>query len=117
MQSALQVFFVGMSVYGWLSWTRSADRRRVARRPVAACLAPRRRARLITLLSFVQRAPARRRNPRGLAAARFADHLVQPARHLARGARQLENWLYWIVIDGVLVFLFLRAGTAVPWRC
>ena len=24
MQSALQVFFVGMSVYGWLSWTRSA---------------------------------------------------------------------------------------------
>ena len=24
MQSALQVFFVGMSVYGWLRWTRSA---------------------------------------------------------------------------------------------
>src|SRR3954466_5451797 len=24
MQSALQVFFVGMAVYGWLSWTRSA---------------------------------------------------------------------------------------------
>src|SRR5512134_678769 len=25
MHSALQVFFVGMSLYGWLSWTRSAQ--------------------------------------------------------------------------------------------
>jgi len=105
MQSALQVFFVGMSVYGWLSWTRSAAQGELPvglwpySRHVAAAL-------VVTLLAFLS---AQVLAAETKAAWPLLDSLTTGFSLLATwlAARaKLENWLYWIVIDGVLVFLF-----------
>ncbi len=105
MQAALQVFYVGMSVYGWWSWSRSSSSGELTvgvwplRWHVVAGL-------VLVAASAAQRVPAAAQQRGRMAHARFIDDLVQPARHLARRARSLENWLYWIVINGVMVFLF-----------
>jgi nicotinamide mononucleotide transporter len=105
MQSGLQVFFVGMSVYGWLSWTRSAEAGELPvgvwplQWHIGAAL-------LVTLLSF---AAAHVLAAETQAAWPLLDSLTTGFSLLATwlAARaKLENWLYWIAIDGVLVFLF-----------
>jgi len=105
MQSALQVFFVGMSVYGWLSWTRSAAQGElpVGLWPVSSHLAA---VLIVIVLSF---AIAHLLAAETQAAWPLLDSLTTGFSLLATwlAARaKLENWLYWIAIDGVLVFLF-----------
>ena len=105
MQSGLQVFFVGMAVYGWFSWTRHLTEGEL---PVGLWPFPRHivAALLITALSF---ATAQLLASRTQAAWPLLDSLTAwfslLATWLAARAK-LENWLYWIVIDGVLVYLF-----------
>ena len=105
MQSALQVFFVGMSVYGWLSWTRSAAQGEL---PVGVWSYPSHliAALVVIALSF---AAAHVLAAETRAAWPLLDSLTTGFSLLATwlAARaKLENWLYWIVIDGVLVYLF-----------
>ena len=88
MQSGLQVFFVGMSVYGWLQL--DAQRRSRANCPSGLGRLPWHLGAALADHAAVvrQRAAARREHRRsGMAAARLADYLVQPARDLARRAR------------------------------
>jgi nicotinamide mononucleotide transporter len=105
MQSALQVFFVGMSVYGWLSWTRSSNEGElpVGVWPHSWHLGA---AVVLIALSFVS---ARLLAAETHAAWPLLDSLTTwfslLATWLAARAR-IENWLYWIAIDGVLVYLF-----------
>ena len=109
MQAGLQVFYVAMSAYGWWNWTRNSGNGEL---PVG--LWPLRwhigAAAGITLLSFL--------SAHWLAGATRAswpllDSLTTwfslLATWLAAKAK-LENWLYWIAIDGVLVFLFYSQG-------
>ena len=105
MQSALQVFFVGMSVYGWVSWTRSS-----ASGELAVGVWPPRwhlgMAFVLVALTFVS---ARLLASETDAAWPLLDSLTTwfslfATWLAARG--KVENWLYWIVIDGVLVYLF-----------
>ena len=105
MQSALQVFFVGMSVYGWVSWSRSSTDRELAvgfwplRLHLGVALV------LIALTFLSAHLLATETN----AAWPLLDSLTTWfslfATWLAARAK-LENWLYWIAIDGVLVYLF-----------
>lgn len=105
MQSALQVFYVVMSAYGWWSWTRSSSQGElnVGRWPIhkhlIAVLA-------IVVLSF---ASARLLATETSAAWPLMDSVTTWfslfATWLAAQAH-LENWLYWIIIDVALVFLF-----------
>ncbi|HEU5134722.1 MAG TPA: nicotinamide riboside transporter PnuC [Steroidobacteraceae bacterium] len=105
MQSALQVFFVGMSVYGWMSWTRSASRGEL---PVGLWPFPwHAGAAIVVTLLAVAIAQVLAAETR--AAWPLLDSLTTGFSLLATwlAARaKLENWLYWIAIDGVLVFLF-----------
>jgi nicotinamide mononucleotide transporter len=112
MQSALQVFFVGMSVYGWWSWTRSSAEGELPvgvwphRWHLAAALA----AVAASLLSAKWLAAETR------AAWPLLDSLTTWFSLLAtwlQARAKIENWLYWIVIDGVLVFLFYETNR--PW--
>jgi nicotinamide mononucleotide transporter len=109
MQAGLQVFFVGMSVYGWMNWTRSAESGEL---PVT--LWPIRWHLLaavgFTLLSFLS---ARLLAEESRAAWPLLDSLTVWFSLLATwlvARAKLENWLYWIVIDVVLVFLFYDRG-------
>src|SRR5204863_9994670 len=101
--------FVGMSVYGWWSWSRSAEQGElpISLWPLswhvgAACA--------ITLLAVLS---AHVLATETGAAWPLLDSLTTGFSLLATwlAARaKLENWLYWIVIDGALVFLFYAQG-------
>jgi nicotinamide mononucleotide transporter len=105
MQSGLQIFFVGMSLYGWLNWTRGAAQGELPvgvwrlEWHVGAAI-------VMTLLSLLS---ARVLASETHAAWPLLDSLTTwfslLATWLAARAR-LENWLYWVVIDTLLAFLF-----------
>ncbi|MEO8065079.1 MAG: nicotinamide riboside transporter PnuC [Pseudomonadota bacterium] len=112
MQAGLQVFYVGMSVFGWWSWTRSAVEGDVpvgvwphSRHLVAALV--------LTALSFVTaHFLARETDAAWPLLDSFTTWFSLLATWLQTRAR-LENWLYWIAIDVVLVFLFYARDR--PW--
>jgi nicotinamide mononucleotide transporter len=105
MQSALQVFFVGMAVYGWWSWTRSAAQGEL---PVGVWPASWHLGAAVAIVAL------------SLLSAHWLAAETQAAWPLLDSATtwfsllatwlaaraKLENWIYWIAIDGVLVFLF-----------
>jgi nicotinamide mononucleotide transporter len=105
MQAGLQVFYVGMAAYGWWSWKRSSAQGElpIGTWPLAAHLAA---AAVLTAVSFA--------SAHWLQFGNFADWPLLDsltvwfsllATWLAARAR-IENWLYWIVINPVMVFLF-----------
>jgi nicotinamide mononucleotide transporter len=109
MQASLNVFFVGMSAYGWWSWTSSSAQGEVPVRVwrlgwhIAAVL-------VVLALSF---SSARWLATETDAAWPLLDSLTTWFSLLATWLQArafLENWLYWIAIDGVLVFLFYARG-------
>ena len=105
MQAGLQVFYVGMAAYGWWSWKRSSAEGELAigTWPVSAHLAA---AVILTALSFASAYWLRFGN---FAAWPLLDSLTTwfslLATWLAARAK-IENWLYWIVINAAMVFLF-----------
>ncbi len=107
MQAGLQVFYVGMAVYGWWSWKRSSTTGElvVGTWPLKAHLAA---AAVLVALSFGSAYWLRFGN---FAAWPLLDSLTTwfslLATWLAARAR-IENWLYWIVINAVMVFLFFE---------
>ena len=105
MQAGLQVFYVGMSVYGWWSWKRhsSEGQLMIGVWPLGWHLGA---ALVLTFLSLVSAYWLR---PADVAAWPLLDSVSTwfslLATWLAARAK-LENWLYWIVINALMVFLF-----------
>jgi nicotinamide mononucleotide transporter len=108
MQSALNVFYVLMAVYGWYTWTQmAAEGGRVQRWPL--------RVHLLALLAIALGSLA---SARWLARETHAawprlDSLTTWASLFATwlvARMQLDNWLYWIAIDAVLAYLFAMQG-------
>ena len=110
MQSGLQVFFVGMGVFGWISWTRSLAQGEV---PVSVWpLQHHLIAAVLIIAVSLGTASLLAANTNAAAWPRL-DSLTTWFSLLATwmAARgKLENWLYWIVIDLVLVFLSYKQG-------
>ena len=109
MQSGLQIFFVGMAVYGWISWTRSAAEGEV---PVSVWPLRNHIVAAVLIAAF-SLATASLLAKYTLAAWPRLDSLTTwfsllATWFVARG--KIENWLYWIVIDLVLVFLSYKQG-------
>jgi len=105
MQAGLQIFYVGMSVYGWWSWKRHSTEGQlmIGVWPLGWHLGA---ALVLTLLSLVSAYWLR---PADVAAWPLLDSASTwfslLATWLAARAK-LENWLYWIVINALMVFLF-----------
>jgi len=112
MQAALQVFYVGMSVYGWRSWRGSA-----AEAPLAVSRWTTRQHALawgaIAVFSLVN----------GWVITRGAETSWVPYLDAAIAwgsvlttwmvARKvLENWLYWVVLDSAMALLAAWQGLA-----
>lgn len=109
MQSALQVYYVGMAFYGWWSWTRNL---RQQQGRIASWRWPRHLAAAVVIL-LLSLASARWLASQFDAAWPFLDSLTTIGSLYATWlvARSvLENWLYWIVLDAMTVFLFARQG-------
>ncbi len=109
MQSLLQVYYVVMGAYGWYSWKRNAeqDEGRIHRWPW-------RRHLWVALLLIAASALSAQYLARETQAAwPLLDSFTTWTSLLATWlvARSvLENWLYWICADVIMVYLFLRQG-------
>jgi nicotinamide mononucleotide transporter len=105
MQASLQVFYVGMSFYGWWSWVRGSSHGEltIGVWPLAWHLVA------ALVLIGVSLLSAYWLRSGDAAAWPLLDSLTTSfsllATWLAARAR-LENWLYWIVINAIMVFLF-----------
>jgi nicotinamide mononucleotide transporter len=105
MQGALNAYYVGMSFYGYWNWTRSSQQGElpVGTLPLRWHLLA---ATVILPLSWLTAGLLARETQ---AAWPLLDSLTTWfslfATWLVARAR-IENWVYWIVIDGVLVYLY-----------
>ena len=106
MQALLQLWYVGMAVYGWRRWSQPQASRigtwplRLHAVGVAASLA-------VSVLV------ARWLASETQAAWPYLDSATTVLSLLATwlvARMKLENWLYWLAIDAVLVFLFAAQG-------
>lgn len=109
MQSMLQVYYVLMAAYGWFSWKRNEEQQggRIFRWPL------RRHLYAVGLIGVVSLLSARLLARETGAAWPLLDSLSTWTSFVATWlvARSvLENWLYWIAADVVMVFLFARQG-------
>lgn len=107
MESALQLFYIGMAVYGWFSWQRQGVNLPVTSWPLAFHALPVLVIALFTLLS-------------GSLLARYSDAAwpymdsfttwgaIITTWMVAR--KVLQNWHYWFVIDSISVLLFFNRG-------
>jgi nicotinamide mononucleotide transporter len=111
MQAALQLFFIGMAIYGWRSWRGGATvpPARVSRWPAARHAVAVGAVALVTLLNG-----ALLSGGHGDAAwVTYADAAIAWGSVLATWlvARKLiENWWYWVVIDLAASVLYGSQG-------
>lgn len=112
MQAALQVFYAGMGVYGWRTWSGTPDSaplaisRWPARHHVLACAA-------ILTVAAVNGALITRQAADGWVP--YLDAAIAWGSVLATWMvtrKILENWLYWIVLDAAMAVLAAWQGLA-----
>lgn len=108
MQSALQASYVAGAIYGWWSWAPDSRPERISTWTL--------RGHLITLSMCVVLSLGLRLLLAGESASPFMDSLVACGGLFATWlvARvYLENWIYWIAIDLVSIWLCLSQGLLV----
>jgi nicotinamide mononucleotide transporter len=112
MQSALQVFYVGMGIYGWRTWSGTAHSA-----PIAVSRWPARYHVLawggIALVTAVNGALIAQRAGTNWVA--YVDAAIAWASVLTTwmvARKILENWLYWVVLDAAMVVLAAWQGLA-----
>jgi len=110
MQSALQVFYAAMAVYGWYRWTRGAQGEDgpavvhtwpVRNHVVALCGICVASVLFALFLSTTAQAMP------------VIDSFVTVAAIVTTwmvAHKLLENWIYWFVIDSVSIYLYLSQG-------
>lgn len=112
MQSALQVFYIAMAVYGYIDWKRGRTEdagviiRRWTIREHAVAVAAVFIATSINGWLLVDTD----------AAAPYLDSFVTWGSVITTwmvARRVLENWLYWVVVDGLAAYLYFSQGLLV----
>jgi len=109
MQACLQAYYVGMAVYGFWHWSREdgAEKKAVTSWPLRAHLVS--WVIIVALSGLTSRYLASETQ----AAWPFLDSLTTWGSLLATWLTaqvKLENWLYWMVLDAISVFLFATQG-------
>lgn len=106
MQSALQIFYVGMAIYGWYQW-RYAGNEGTGVRIHTLTIA--RHIQVIAgisatalLLGWIM---SRTATPFPYAEAFITVAAIVTTIMVAR--KVLENWLYWFVIDSIAIYLYV----------
>jgi nicotinamide mononucleotide transporter len=110
MESGLQLYYLAMAVYGWWQWRAGSDtggelpiRRWAARQHLAA-------AALVLCLSAATGFMLDRHSE---AVMPFLDSFTTWGAVLTTwmvARKILENWLYWLLIDGLSIYLYLDRG-------
>ena len=109
MQGALNAYYVGMSVYGWWNWTRMSGQGELPVRTLALRWHLLAAALLVPLSWFTAGLLARETQAAWPLLDSLTTWFALYATWLVARAR-IENWIYWIAIDGVLVYLYYKQG-------
>lgn len=110
MEAVLQVFYVGMAVYGWYSWRHGPGRDHelpVTNWPLAFNLVP------VTLILLLTICSGYFLEANTDAAFPYLDSFTTWGGIIATwmvARKILQNWHYWFVIDAVSVFLYGSRG-------
>jgi nicotinamide mononucleotide transporter len=110
MESALQVFYIAMAIYGWYSWKRGKGPEHellISSWPLSRHVAP-----LLSILLFTLGS--------GFLLSRYSDAAMPYLDSFTTwGAivttwmvarKIIQNWHYWFIIDSVSVYLYLSRG-------
>ena len=112
MQALLQLFYIGMAVYGWWHWSKGGEgggEAPVVRWPLA------RHVLLLAIIATTGLLFGWAWGQQGEAAWPILDSLVACGAVAATwmvARKVLENWLYWLVIDAISAFLYFHQGLA-----
>jgi nicotinamide mononucleotide transporter len=113
MQSSLQVYYIVISIYGWLQWVKGGDQHagvRVQRWPLRAHAAIIASIIVISAIMGWVLTGTDSEYPYldsfATTAALFTTFMV--------ARKVIENWIYWFVIDALLVYLFWQSE--LPWN-
>lgn len=110
MESALQGFYIGMAVYGWLSWRHGSDRAgelHVTDWPLGFHCLP------LCLIGLFTVSSGAILDTWTDAAFPYADSFTTWAAIVATwmvARKVIQNWHYWFVIDALSVYLFAARG-------
>ncbi len=110
MESALQIFYIGMAGYGWVHWASGGPqqgRLPVSSWPLIFHLPP---LLLILLLSLVSGTLLA---TWAAAAYPYVDSFTTWAAIVTTwmvARKVLQNWHYWFVIDSISIYLYLQRG-------
>jgi nicotinamide mononucleotide transporter len=110
MESALQVYYLGMAVYGWWHW-RGGARARDEEPLRIGTWSARQHAVAIAAVIGLALLSGEVLSRTTTAALPFVDSFTTFGAVLTTwmvARKLLENWLYWIVIDGVSIGLYLQ---------
>lgn len=106
MEAALQVFYLAMAVYGYQQWQSSQTHQasKITTRPLAWHLV------IVTVILALTFSSGYLLNKYTDARLPFLDSLTTWASVITTymvAKKILENWLYWLVIDSISIYLYL----------
>lgn len=110
MESALNVYYLVMAVYGWHEWRRGGKKHQglqINRWPMKMHLM------VISVVLLASTASGYLLQRHTSAALPYIDSFTTWGSVITTfmvARKVLENWLYWIVIDSVSIFLYLNRG-------
>jgi nicotinamide mononucleotide transporter len=110
MQVPLNVFYVGMAVYGYREWRRGRD---ATGEVVATRWNLKRHAMVAAAVVVVSGINGWLLVLYSDAASPFLDSIVTWGSVVTTwmvARRIIENWLYWIIVDGIAAFLYFQQG-------
>ena len=110
MESMLQVYYIGMALYGWTQWRRHANSDADLQIQVWPLLRHVQFMAAIALLTLISGYFLSNTSD---AARPYLDSFTTWSSVFTTwlvARKVLENWLYWIVIDAVSIFLYIDRG-------
>jgi nicotinamide mononucleotide transporter len=114
MDSALNVYYMAMAVYGWYEWTRGGSNGDDAPHALAVrSMTAQQHALVIVAIAVLSVASGYLLSEHSSAAWPYVDSFTTWASVITTylvARKYLQNWLYWIVIDTVSVPLYIDRG-------
>ena len=114
MESALNVYYMVMAVYGWYQWTRGGSNGDDQPHALAVrAMSASQHAWVIISITVFSLVSGYLLTEHSSAARPYIDSFTTWASVVTTylvARKYLQNWLYWIVIDAVSIFLYIDRG-------
>jgi len=114
MESALNVYYMAMAVYGWYQWTRGGANGDDQPHALAVqTMSFKQHALVIVIIMICSLVSGYLLTEHSTAARPYVDSFTTWASVVTTylvTRKFLQNWLYWIVIDTVSIFLYIDRG-------